>query len=127
VRGNRFFGPGHYLTTREYVRAVRTATGRALPTAFLPARAMLPLGLVTGLVQHWWPWHIPAEYGAIYTCACATRVDERADTGGIAARPVPETMTDTVRWLLRTGLVSARQAGTACAEVARPAARKAGR
>jgi nucleoside-diphosphate-sugar epimerase len=125
--GNRFFGPGHYLTTREYVRAARTATGRALPTAFLPARAMLPLGMVTSLVQHWWPWHIPAEYGAICTCACATRVDERADTGGIAARPMSETMTDTVRWLLRTGLVSARQAGTVRAEVARPAAWRPGR
>jgi nucleoside-diphosphate-sugar epimerase len=126
-RGNRFFGPGHYLTTRDYVRAVRAATGRALPTAFLPARAMMPLGMLTGVIQHWWPWHIPAEYGAIYTCACATRIDERADTCGIAARPVSETMTDTVSWMLRTGLVSARQAGSAHAEVNRPAVQRSSR
>jgi dihydroflavonol-4-reductase len=109
VRG-RYFGPGHYLTTRQYVRTLREVTGRALPTVYLPARAMLPVGVLAGLVQRVWPWHIPAEYGAIYTCACATRVDERADTFGIAARPVTETFADTVRWLHAAGHLSARAA-----------------
>jgi nucleoside-diphosphate-sugar epimerase len=110
---NRYFGPGHYLTTRQYVRTLREVTGRALPTMYLPARAMLPLGLLTSLVQRVWPWHIPAEYGAIYTCACAVRVDERADTLDIAARPVASTFADTVRWLHHDGHLSTRAAGTA--------------
>ncbi|TDV41071.1 NAD-dependent epimerase/dehydratase family protein [Actinophytocola oryzae] len=113
--GNRFFGPGHHLTTREYVRTLREVTGRALPTVHLPARAMLPFGLLTSLAQRFWPWHIPAEYGAIYTCACAARVGERAPTFGVAARPATETFTDTVRWLHRAGLLSARAAGAAAA------------
>ena len=113
--GNRHFGPGHYLTTRQYVAALREVTGRALPTVYLPARAMLPLGLLTGLLQRVWPWHIPAEYGAIYTCACAARVDDRAAGG--AARPVGETFADTVRWLRGEGLISDRAAGDAGAGV----------
>lgn len=116
--GNRHFGPGHYLTTREYVRALREVTGRTLPTVYLPARAMLPLGLLTTLVQRVWPWHIPAEYGAIYTCACAVRVGGRAGTGGIAARPVTETFADTVRWLHGAGHLSASAAGSAAVQPA---------
>jgi dihydroflavonol-4-reductase len=107
----RYFGPGHYLTTREYVRTLRAVTGRALPTVYLPAHAMLPLGVLTTLVQRVWPWHIPAEYGAIYTCACATRVGEHAGTNGLAARPITETFADAVRWLHEAGHVSARAAG----------------
>lgn len=107
----RLFGPGHYLSTREYVRALRVVTGRALPTVYLPARAMLPLGLLTTLVQRVWPWHIPAEYGAIYTAAYATRVGEQASTNGVAARPVTETFADTVRWLRQEGFLSAKAAG----------------
>ncbi|OLF12979.1 NAD-dependent epimerase [Actinophytocola xinjiangensis] len=114
---NRHFGPGTYLTTRQYVRVLREVTGRALPTAYLPARAMLPLGLLTDLVQRVWPWHIPAEYGAVYTCACATRVADSAGTNGIAARPVARTFADTVRWLHRDGLLSARAAGAAVTEL----------
>ncbi|MDQ2586815.1 NAD-dependent epimerase/dehydratase family protein [Saccharothrix yanglingensis] len=111
--GNRHFGPGEHLTTRRFVALLREVTGRALPTAHLPARAMLPLGLVTGLVQRVWPWHIPAEYGALYTCACAARVAEGAS--GRAGRPLVETFADTVRWLHREGLLSTRAAGTAAA------------
>lgn len=109
---DRHFGPGHYVSTRRYVRTVREVTGRALPTIFLPARAMLPFGVLADLLQRVWPWPIPAEYGAIYTCACATRVDEHAGTGGIAPRPLPDTLADTVRWLHEHGHLSERQVGS---------------
>jgi len=109
--GSRHFGPGHHLSTREFVATLREVTGRALPTIYLPARAMLPLGAFMGLVQRVWPWHIPAEYGAIYTCACAARVAEEA--GERPVRPVVETFADTVRWLHREGLLSARAVGPA--------------
>ncbi|HWM07013.1 MAG TPA: NAD-dependent epimerase/dehydratase family protein [Actinophytocola sp.] len=108
----RVFGPGRYLSTREYLRELREITGRALPAIHLPARSLLPVGLLAGAVQRIWPWHIPVEYGAVYTCACATRVDQEADTGGVAPRPVTETFTDTVAWLHANGHVSDRAAGT---------------
>jgi dihydroflavonol-4-reductase len=112
----RFFGPGYYLRTPEYVRTLRQVTGRSLPTVFLPAAGMFPVGLLAGLVQRVWPYHIPAEYGALYICFCATRVDDDANTPfGIAPRPAAQTMSDTVRWLHRTGLVSDEQAGVLAA------------
>jgi dihydroflavonol-4-reductase len=107
----RYFGPGHYLSTQDYVRTLRSVTGRALPAVFLPARGLLPLGRFVNLVQRVWPWHIPAEHGAIYTCAQAARVHPDADTCGIRPRPVAETMQDTVRWLHRAGHLSAARAG----------------
>jgi nucleoside-diphosphate-sugar epimerase len=110
---NRYFGPGRYLSTREFVRTLRQVTGRRLPTGYLPATAMLPLGLLTGFLQRVWPFHIPAEYGGLYICRCAARVAESACAPlGIRARPVAETMADTVRWLHEQGLLSDRQAGS---------------
>ncbi|MDP9866428.1 nucleoside-diphosphate-sugar epimerase [Streptosporangium brasiliense] len=111
-RPERHFGPGRYLSTRQYVEVLREVTGRALPAVFLPAHAMIPVGLFVDLVQRVWPWHIPAEYGAIYTCACATRLAEGVSTHGISPRPVTETFGDTVRWLHGSGHLSARQAGS---------------
>jgi nucleoside-diphosphate-sugar epimerase len=114
---SRYFGPGHYLTTRDYTRTLREITGRSVPTIYLPAAAMLPVGALTGLVQRAWPFHIPAEYGGIYFCYCATRVEETACTPlGIRPRPIADTMADTVRWLHRQGLLSNRQAGSLARE-----------
>jgi nucleoside-diphosphate-sugar epimerase len=110
---NRHFGPGHYTTTRQYVRTLREVTGRALPTMYLPAAAVIPVGLFADLMQRFWPWRIPAEYGAVYTAACRTRVAEDVSTNGVKARPLIETFEDTVRSLHRKGLLSDRAAGTA--------------
>ncbi|RFU38020.1 SDR family NAD(P)-dependent oxidoreductase [Actinomadura logoneensis] len=114
----RVFGPSRYLPTQEYLAVAREVTGRRLPALVLPARAVLPVGVAADLVQPAWPWHIPAEFGAVYTCAHAAPVAADADTCGVAARPVRETVADTVRWLAAEGLLTRRQAGRA----ARPTA-----
>lgn len=123
---HRHFGPGSYLTTRQYVRTLREITGRLLPTVYLPARPMLPIGLLANGLQRIWPYRIPAEYGAVYTAACATRVDESASTNGIPARDIAESMRDTVRWLHHNGHLTDRQAGQAVA-TARPLPMVSGR
>lgn len=119
--GNRYFGPGRYLSTRDYIRAVREVTGRRLPTLFLPARALLPFAYATDLVQRVWPWHIPAEYGACYVCACDARPESGAPSVG-TARPFTETLADTVRWMHRSGWLTAAQAGRAAASMGDAAA-----
>jgi len=108
---DRYFGPGRYVTTRRHVRALRTATGRSLPAVFLPARTLLPVGLLTNALQRVWPWHLPAEYGAIYTAACATRVVDYDSTLGFNPRPFADTVADTIRWLYEQGLLTTRQVG----------------
>jgi dihydroflavonol-4-reductase len=116
----RYFGPGRYLSTRAYIGALREVTGRGLPTAFLPARAMLPVGWLTSLVQPVWPLHIPAEYGGLYICMCAAKVADGCGAPlGIQPRPVTETIADTVRWLRHKGLLTDRQAGLAGAPASR--------
>jgi len=107
----RWFGPSEYVSTREFLRAVRAVTGRRLPAVYLPAWSVLPVGMLAGLVQRVWPWHVVVEYGAVYTCACAVSVAPSADTAGIPSRPLTETLTDTIGWMHRTGVVSARAAG----------------
>lgn len=107
----RHFGPGRYLSMREYLDGVREATGRALPAVFLPPAMMTPVGRLVDLVQPAWPWHIPAEYGAIATVGAAVRVDPAASTLDLKPRPFADTVTDTVRWLADTGAVTDRQAG----------------
>ncbi|MEU5047130.1 NAD-dependent epimerase/dehydratase family protein [Streptomyces griseorubiginosus] len=107
----RHFGPSRFVTTQQYIEALRQVTGRALPAAFVPARPMLPIGRVADVLQRFWPWRIPAEYGAVYTCLHAVPVDARASTYGLPGRSVSETMADTVRWLHEAGHVSGRQAG----------------
>jgi nucleoside-diphosphate-sugar epimerase len=100
-QGTRFFGPGTFLSTKDYVATVRAATGRALPVVFLPARAMFPIGHLADLAQRVWRWHIPAEYGALYVCAVAVPVAAGAVTA--PSRPFEETVRDTLRWLHETG------------------------
>ena len=115
----RHFGPNRYVTTRAFISTVREVTGRMLPTAFLPAAAMLPVGLLADRIQRFVPWHLVVEHGAIYTCACATRVDEEAGAAhGIRPRPLSETFADTIGWLHRYGQLSARQAGVVVREPA---------
>ncbi|MEV4555580.1 NAD-dependent epimerase/dehydratase family protein [Kitasatospora sp. NPDC049285] len=113
---DRHFGPGRHLTTRQYLDALREVTGRPLPALHLPARAMLPIGAAADLLQRAWPWQIPAEYGAVYTCATAVPVEPGASTGGLQPRPAAETMADTVRWLHGQGLLTDRQAGAIAGE-----------
>ncbi|GAA2753519.1 SDR family NAD(P)-dependent oxidoreductase [Kitasatospora cinereorecta] len=114
----RHFGPGRYLTTRGYLAEVSAATGRRLPALFLPAVTMLPVGRLVGLVQRAWPWHIPAEYGAVYICSAAAPVAEGESTGGVEPRPLVESIGDTVRWLHGRNLLTDRQAGLAARPLA---------
>ncbi len=112
----RFLGQGRYVSTREYVRTLRRITGRTLPTVYLPARSMLPVGALAGLLQRISPVHIPAEYGAIYTCIVGRRRVDASATDqmlGTSIRPFERTMADTVRWLHATGRLNRRCAGHA--------------
>jgi len=111
--GPAYFGPGHFLSTRGYLDVVRSATGRRLPALFLPPAALVPAGRLGGLLQRVWPWHVPAEYGAIHVCAVAAPVAAGAPDAGIPARPADGTVRDTVAWLHGAGLLTDRQAGTA--------------
>lgn len=111
----RVAGQSRFVTTRELLAGLRRVTGRRLPAVHLPATALLPVGRLAGLAQRAVPVHIPVEYGAIYACRVSRPLDADATDAllGTTARPLPETLTDTVRWLREAGHVSAAQAGSA--------------
>lgn len=111
----RRFTPGRHLSTREYLRTLRQVTGRPLPALHLPTQAMLPVAALASAAQRYWPWHIPAEYGAVCTCAWARPLDPAARAALPPSAPTAETMADTVRWLHGRGLLTSRQAGRAAA------------
>ncbi|MCE6996089.1 hypothetical protein LZG04_14940 [Saccharothrix sp. S26] len=82
-----------------------------MPVVFLPPALLTPVGRLVDLVQPAWPWHIPAEHGAVATVAAAVRVDPASSTLDLKPRPFADTVADTVRWLAETGAVTERQAG----------------
>jgi nucleoside-diphosphate-sugar epimerase len=111
----RFVGQGRYVRTRELLGALRRVTERRLPAVQLPASMLLPVGRLAGLAQRILPVHVPVEYGAIYTCKVARPLDATdADRLlGRPGRPLEDTLTDTVRWLHRSGRLTSAQAGRA--------------
>ncbi|MEU0532478.1 SDR family NAD(P)-dependent oxidoreductase [Amycolatopsis tolypomycina] len=115
VDGTEFFGPGTFVTTREYLAAVREVTGRRLPAAFFPARALTVAGRAADVLQRCWPGRLPVQYGAIHVCAVAVPVEPAAPSAGVVARPLAETLADTVRWLAGSGALAPRRAGRAVA------------
>jgi dihydroflavonol-4-reductase len=106
-RPARLFMPGRWVSTKDLVAAVRAATGRRLPALFSPAPLLLPFGWLASALQRVLPWRLPVDYGGIYTCAYAVPVRD----GETGARPLQDTIRDSVRWLHANGHLSARQAG----------------
>ncbi|MEV6647286.1 NAD-dependent epimerase/dehydratase family protein [Amycolatopsis sp. NPDC051371] len=111
--GTDHFGPGTFVTTREYLETVRAITGRRLPAVFLPPRALAGAGRAADVLQRWWPAPLPVQYGAIHVCGIAVPVEAGAPTAGVRARPLADTVGDTVRWLVTSGRLAAHRAGRA--------------
>jgi dihydroflavonol-4-reductase len=104
---SRLFTPGRWASTQDLVKAARVVTGRRLPALFLPAPLLLPFGWLASALQKVLPWRLPVDYGGIYTCAFAVPVRG----GEAAARPLTDTIRDSVHWLHANGHLSAGQAG----------------
>src|SRR3954453_1128440 len=85
------------------VPANRAATACGTPRCscrFLPAKAMLPVGLPNSVVQRVRPWQVPAEYGP---STPARRIGGfRTDGEANVVSVLPETPVHT-RWVHRVG------------------------
>jgi hypothetical protein len=91
----RYLPTGHHVSTREYVAVIEAATGRRFPTVFPPQWATLGLCRAVDVVQHVWPWHIPAEYPAAYMCYCDAHISDTmpSEPLDVKVRPLLETIT----------------------------------
>ncbi len=108
--GGRYPVPGETVASLHAL--LREITGRRLPVVFLPsavARAATWPGYVSGLSV------LPGAIEGVRITACANTVDASATTHdlGVRARPLRDSLTDTVQWLVTAGHLSERLAGAA--------------
>ena len=106
--GRRFIVPGETVTSLHPL--LRTLTGRRLPVATLPAGRVAPAAL-PGYLTGW--SMLPGTVEGVRIVGCGNQVDDSASSValGLTARPLRESLADTVRWLVSAGHVSRKEAG----------------
>ena len=99
--------PGaHYLVPGVGVTSLhaplREVTGRKLPVLLVPPR-VAELATTPGYLSGW--NRLPGALEGARITGCANSVDSRLTTRdlGVSARPLHETLIDTVRWLVEAG------------------------
>lgn len=110
--GGRFVVPGENVETPHV--ALRELTGRRLPCAVLPA-SLLAAAATPGYVTGW--SFLPGAAEGVRLMGLGCRVDASHTVAelGVTGRPLHESLRDTVRWLVDSGRLSAKQAGRALA------------
>jgi dihydroflavonol-4-reductase len=111
----RYVVPGHHVDGALLYRTFAEVTGRRFPHLVLPGSVIGPAARLIDAVQQQLPerWHYPADREGTELLRRNTRFDDTAarDEFGIPARPFTDTITDTIRWLVRSGRVPTRYAG----------------
>ena len=108
--GGRYLVPGEALTDPH--TPLREVTGRRLPVRHLPPWLAVA-GAMPGYLTGW--SFLPGAAEGARIAGCANPVDSGATTRdlGVTARPITESLRDTVRWLVEAGHLPAKLAGEA--------------
>lgn len=109
----RYLASGTHLELREIVLGLAEVTGRKLSTRTVSVRWMLPAGRLADLAQRVLPFRLPLNFEGLHSLSLDARFDDSRtrEELGYAPRDTRETFSDTVRWLLEQGRISAKQAG----------------
>ena len=111
---HRYVVPGHHVGGAELYAAITEAAARRLPHVVLPGPVIGPSVHLIESVQRRLPqrWHYPADREGVEIIRRDTRFDDSAARTdlGIQPRPFPQTIADTLRWLVESGRVPARRA-----------------
>ncbi len=112
----RYVVPGHYTDGDMLFATLAATTGRRFPHVVVPGAALSPMTRLIGAVQRRLPnrWRYPADREGVEIMRRGTRFDDSAARKelGVEPRSFAETITDMVRWLVESGRVPARYAGT---------------
>jgi nucleoside-diphosphate-sugar epimerase len=108
--GKRYLVPGHNVPGLHPV--LREVTGRRLPAPTLPP-SLLVASAMPGYLTGW--RFLPGAVEGIRTVACNNTADASATTAelGVKARPLEDSVRDTIRWLVAAGHLKAKHAGRA--------------
>ena len=108
--GGRYLVPGPNVEKLHVV--LREVTGRRLPAPTLPA-GLLVASAMPGYLTGW--SFLPGAVEGIRTVAFANTADASHTVSelGVQARPLAESVRDTIRWLVSAGHLKAKHAGRA--------------
>ena len=109
----RYLVTGQHMTAQEAVEHLERLTGRSIRMVWLPVGLVHAGGRVADAVQRVVPVRIPVSYEMVTSLTADPRCDDEVTRKelGVDYRSVDETVTDTVRWMVETGLVTPQQAG----------------
>jgi nucleoside-diphosphate-sugar epimerase len=104
---------GHYLSIRDILRTLAHLTGRRFPAMRVPKGFMLGVGSVADALQRRTTARMPWSRESVWIVNQGARCrDPRAGADlGFEPRPIEETFSDTVRWLLEAGHIAPKDAG----------------
>jgi len=112
----RYVVPGHHLDGELMFGTLRRLTGRKLPYVGLPGAVAKPATRFTEQLNKLLPAnvHLPADAEAAELAGRDTRFDTSLTTEelGVQARPFDDTMRDTLLWLVESGHLKAKYAGS---------------
>lgn len=109
----RFMAAGHFLSWSAYADLTDALTGLRVRRVRLPAPLLRLAARILDVARKLVPFEYPLTYEAALMMTEMTPCDSRATHAelGVGFRPTAETLTDTIRWLLRAGEIEARVAG----------------
>ena len=109
----RYMVTGRYTTAAELIGMLGEVTGRRIRFVTAPAWSLAPVARLADLLQRVVPWRLPLGSQAVDVLLWDARCDDSETTRelGIVYPDVREALTDMVRWLARTGRLSAKEAG----------------
>lgn len=104
---------GHCVSWDEYMRTLRSLTGRRLPQLLLSPRAMTWMtGLVVGALQHLVPFRLPFSHEMAMFAFYNDATDDSVAEALAGPPPLLErTLADTLRWLGEAGHLPTRVLG----------------
>jgi nucleoside-diphosphate-sugar epimerase len=104
---------GHYISLPDLIRTLGDLTGRRLRFVILPAWFLAGFGRAADVVQRRVRARLPWDAEGIWVMNCAARCDDSKTRSefSLAPRPLRDTLSDTVRWLVEVGHVAPREAG----------------
>jgi nucleoside-diphosphate-sugar epimerase len=113
-RGPRsYMVAGQYISLPELIHALADLSGRRIRFATFPAWFLAAFGRAADVAQRRMKTRLPWQGEGIWVMNCAAHCDDSKTRNelGLQPRPLRETLTDTVRWLVEVGHLSPGEAG----------------